>query len=140
MRDPVLTAEEITAYLDDVFPERSGDYVIDEIAPMRVRIRQTPRPEHLRPGGTVSGPTMFALADCALYYVVLAMVGREAMAVTSSLTINFLNKPQAGVPLICEARLLKLGRRLATGDMTIWSEGQDDPVAHATGSYAIPPR
>ena len=84
-------------------------------------------------------PTMFTLADCAFYVAVLAIIGREALTVTTNLNINFLTKP-APRDLIGEARILKLGRLLATGETTIWSEGDDRPVAHATMSYAIPPK
>ena len=93
---------------------------------------------HLRPGGTVSGPTMFAIADCAFYVAVLAMIGREPLAVTTTLTINFLRKP-AETELRAEARILKLGRTLATGDVLVFSAGTADPVAHAAVSYAVPP-
>ena len=85
---------------------------------------------HLRPGGTVSGPTMFAIADCAFYVAVLAMIGREPLTVTTTLTINFLRKP-AAADLRAEARILKLGRTLATGDVLVYSAGAPDPVAHA---------
>ncbi|MDH3667192.1 MAG: PaaI family thioesterase [Paracoccaceae bacterium] len=134
-----LTADEITAFLDDVFPQSRGLMTIEEVGPSRARVRFHVTDVHLRPGGTVSGPTMFTLADCAFYVAVLAMIGREALTVTTNLNINFLRKP-APRDLIGEARILKLGRLLATGEATLWSEGDDRPVAHATMNYAIPPK
>ena len=105
---------------------------------MRARLRLPISEAHLRPGGTVSGPSMFLLADCAFYVATLAMIGREPLTVTTSLTINFLRKPAPG-DLVCEARILRLGRTLSVGDATIWSVGDRRPVAHAAVSYSIPP-
>ena len=93
----------------------------------------------LRPGGTVSGPTMFTLADCASYLVILAHIGKVALAVTTNLNINFLNKP-AETDLIARAKLLKLGKRLAVCDIELRSRGEEKLVAHATATYSIPPR
>ncbi|WP_085883161.1 PaaI family thioesterase [Oceanibacterium hippocampi] len=92
---------------------------------------------HLRPGGTISGPTMMALSDCAMYLAILAELGPVALAVTSNLNISFLRKPPAG-DIVAEARILKLGRRLATGTVEIHSVGDPDAVAFATLTYAIP--
>lgn len=137
--EPRLTAAEITEFLDQVFPQLRGQMVIEEVGPMCARMRMPIDQSHLRPGGTVSGPAMFTLADCTFYVATLAMIGREALAVTTSLSINFLRKP-ARRDLIGEARILKLGQRLSVGDVTLTSEGDDRPVAHATMTYAIPPR
>ncbi|MCI0487690.1 MAG: PaaI family thioesterase [Blastocatellia bacterium] len=93
---------------------------------------------HLRPGGTISGPALMTLADTSMYIAVLAMIGPVALAVTTNLNINFLRKP-AQADVIAEARLLKLGKRLAVGEVTMYSEGENDPVAHATVTYSIPP-
>ena len=139
MREPVLTAAELDAFVDEVFPQQRGVFRTLEIAPMRAVIAMRITEAELRPGGTVSGPAMFTAADCAFYYAVLAMMGREALTVTSNLNINFLRKP-APTDLRAEARILKLGKLLATGDVTVYSEGLDDPVAHATTTYAIPPK
>ena len=95
---------------------------------------------HLRPGGTVSGPSMFALADCAVYAMVLARVGRKALAVTTSCSFDFMRKPAADADIIAECRLLKLGRTLAVGDVLLFSEGSEAPVARSTMTYSIPPR
>ena len=136
---PKLGAAEIAEFLDQVFPQLRGQMVIEEVGPMRARLRMPVDASHLRPGGTVSGPAMFTLADCTFYVATLAMIGREALAVTTSLSINFLRKP-ARRDLIGEARILKLGQCLSVGDVTLTSEGDDRPVAHATMTYAIPPR
>ena len=136
-RDPVMTAAELEVFLDEVFPQMQGVYRIPAVGPMRATLTQEIGEAHLRPGGTVSGPTLFAIADCAFYVAVMAMIGRQALTVTSGLTINFLRKPPVA-PLRAEARILKLGRTLAAGDVEIFSEGVDGPVAHAAVTYAIP--
>ena len=138
MRQPVLNEAEVTAYLAEIFPQAAPQFAVERIAPMFARLRMTVGPEHLRPGGTVSGPSMFLLADCAFYVATLAMIGRKALTVTTSMTINFMRKP-ALADLTCEARILKLGRALSVGDATVFSEGVEGPVAHATVTYAIPP-
>jgi uncharacterized protein (TIGR00369 family) len=135
----VLTAEELTAFLEEVFPQIRGEASIEEVTPMRARMRLHVSERHLRPGGTISGPAMFMLADVAFYVAVLAMIGREPLTVTTNLSINFLRKP-APRDLIGEARILKLGRSLAVGDAILTSEGDERAVAHASVTYAIPPR
>ncbi|MFG6461947.1 PaaI family thioesterase [Roseateles sp. DXS20W] len=92
----------------------------------------------LRPGGTVSGPVMMTLADVALYIAILARIGIVPLAVTTNLSINFLRKPRADRRVVARCRLLKLGKALAVGEVAIYSEGEDEPVAHATGTYSIP--
>lgn len=91
-----------------------------------------------RPGGTICGPALMGLADITLYGVVMSLLGRADLAVTTDLTFHFLSRP-APVDLLAEGRILKLGRRLAIGDVTIYSEGKPQPICQATGSYAIPP-
>ncbi len=93
----------------------------------------------VRPGGTISGPTMFALADASLWGAVLSAIGAVELAVTTNLNLNFLRKPALDRDLIAETRLIKLGRRLAYGESFLYSDGEDEPVAHATGTYSIPP-
>jgi acyl-coenzyme A thioesterase PaaI-like protein len=95
--------------------------------------------KHLRPGGTVSGPTIFGLADFAFYFALLARIGPVALAVTTSAAVDFMRKPQPGRDLLAEVRLLKLGRVLAVGDVMVRSEGSDDPVARISMTYSIPP-
>ena len=102
-------------------------------------MRQKTLDTHLRPGGTISGPTLMAMVDCGFYLLLLSRLGPVALAVTTNLNINFMRKPEPG-DLLGEGRLLKLGKTLAVGDFTIWSERLEDPVAHATVTYAIPPK
>ncbi|MBI1209054.1 MAG: hotdog fold thioesterase [Azospirillum sp.] len=111
---------------------------VEAIGVGTIRLRMPCRDLFVRPGGTVVGPAMFALADVALYGVVLSLIGRVELAVTTSMTINFLRRP-ALKPVIAEARIIKLGQRLAYGEITLYSEGEADPVAHVTGTYSIPP-
>lgn len=95
-------------------------------------------PDYIRPGGTISGPTMFTIADFTLWLAVLGAYGEVPLAVTTSMNINFLRKPE-NVSLIAEARLLKIGKRLAVGDVDVRSEGVAEPCAHVTGTYSVPP-
>ena len=134
-----FTRDELKAYLAGVFPQvwSSGLYEIEEIGPMSARVRLSFHPDHLRPGGTISGPSLFALADLALYVAILAQIGRVPLAVTTNLNINFLRKP-AAVDVLGEARLIKLGKRLAVGEVAMRSAGETELVAHATGTYSIP--
>ena len=132
--------EDIVAFLARDFPQSAGNGVIESVGGGRAVIRQAVDDAHLRPGGTVSGPTLMALADFALYVAILGEIGIVPLAVTTSLNFNFLRKPAAGADLVAECRLLKCGRSLAVGEVSIRSDGSADPVAHATGTYAIPPR
>ena len=137
---PVMTVAEVEAFLDAEFPQLhhgGRTFAVEEVGPMTARMRMTAHEKHLRPGGTVSGPSMFALADVGLYVVILAHIGPVALAVTTNLNINFLRKPPAG-DLVAHCRLLKLGKRLAVGEVTIAAEKSDEPVAHAVGTYSIP--
>jgi uncharacterized protein (TIGR00369 family) len=138
---PAFTAAEISAYLAAEFPQIGigRNFSIEAVGPMSARMRLHTSADHLRPGGTISGPTIFALADVALYVAILAQLGRIKLAVTTNLNINFLRKPEPR-DLIGEARLLKLGKRLAVGEVTVFSLGSEEMVAHATGTYSIPPR
>ncbi|MBL3570953.1 PaaI family thioesterase [Rhodovulum sp. BSW8] len=137
---PVMDVAALTAFLRSAFPQVGEEFVVEEVAPMRVRVRLAVTDRHLRPGGTVSGPSMFALADVGIYLAVLAMIGPKALAVTTNCSIDFMRKPAAGRDLICEARLLKLGRVLAVGDAMIRSDGSDEIVARASLTYSIPPK
>ncbi len=92
----------------------------------------------LRPGGTITGPAQMALADIAMYGLVMSRLGRVDLAVTTSLSINFLRRP-APAAIVAEGRLLKLGRRLAVGDITLRSQGRAEPIAHAVVTYSLPP-
>ncbi len=129
----------LAAFLETEFPQTSGDFVIERVDEMSIRVRMPVADRHLRPGGTVSGPSMFALADVSVYLAVLAMIGPKALAVTTNCSIDFMRKPAAGADLICECRLLKLGRVLAVGECLLFSQGMDAPVARASMTYSIPP-
>ena len=135
-----MSASEIDAYLDEVFPQLhygGRTYFIEAVGPMMARMRCDYHEKHLRPGGTISGPTMMALADLALYAAILAQIGPVGLAVTTSLGFNFLRKPGQAA-LIGEAKLLKLGKRLAVGEVCLYSQGEAEMVCHATGTYSIP--
>ena len=138
---PHFTPETMQTYLAEIFPQAGigESFYVEEVAPMRARVRLKFDDKHLRPGGTISGPTMFSLADIGLYVAVLGQIGKVRLAVTTNLNINFLKKPPPA-DLIGEARLLKLGKRLAVGEVAIHSASEDDLVAHAVGTYSIPDR
>lgn len=131
---------DLHAFLTREFPQVHKDFRVDEITAQGIIVRLVTAPHHLRPGGTISGPSMFALADVGMYLALLARIGPVALAVTTNCAIDFMRKPAAGVDLLGETRLLKLGRTLAVGDVLLYSEGsRDTPVAHANLTYAIPP-
>lgn len=137
---PVLTREELVTFLDAEFPElhEGGQaYHVDAIEPGAAIMRLEADRRHLRPGATVSGPSLMTLADVAAYAVIIAHVGPVAMAVTTSFSVNFLRKSEPG-PVICRATLMKLGKRLAVVDCNIQSG--DILIAHAVATYSIPPR
>ena len=128
----------LEAFLAREFPQVASDLRIEEVGPMTARMRLLRHERHLRPGGTISGPSMTLLADCAFYVALLAQIGEQALAVTTNLSLDFLRKP-ADADLLCDCRILKLGRRLATGHAFLFGEGEADrPVAHATLTYALP--
>ena len=114
-------------------------FEVEEIGEGTCRVRLPPRAQFLRPGGTVSGPALMSLADFGMYVAVLSRIGRVELAVTTSLNANFLRRPRPA-DLIAEARILKLGKRLAVGEVTIHSAGDDEPVCHVTATYSIPPQ
>jgi uncharacterized protein (TIGR00369 family) len=138
---PAMTAAEMEAFLDREFPEiHEGGRIfsVEEVGHGSCRMRMAFHPRNLRPGGTLSGPSMFTLADLAFYVAVLGALGPVALAVTTNLNINFLRKP-APRDLVAHCRLLKLGKRLAVGEATLFSDGEPEPVAHVTGTYSVPP-
>ncbi len=139
---PIMTVAELEAFLDREFPQihfGGRTYHVEEVGPLYARLRMDYHERHIRPGGTISGPAMMSLADLGLYVVILAHIGPVALAVTTNLAFNFLRKPeQRG--LVADCRLLKLGKRLAVGEVGIRSEGETELVCHATGTYSIPAR
>ena len=137
----VMTAKDIDALLAREFPQAfhpGSGLAVEHVEFAACRVRQAFSERFVRPGGTVSGPTMMALADFAMYVAVFSAAGPVPLAVTTSLTINFLRKP-ARADLIAEARLLKHGKRLVVGEVMIRSDREDEPVAHVTATYSIPP-
>ena len=133
-----LSADEVAEYVSEVFPQSDQyGFAVESIKPGEGIISMKVTEGHLRPGGTVSGPSMFALADCASYLLILAHIGKVALAVTTNLNINFLSKPQGD--LVATAKLLKLGKRLAVCDVSIHAVFDNTLVAHATATYSIPP-
>jgi uncharacterized protein (TIGR00369 family) len=136
---PVMTPDDLHRFLKEEFPQAPPGISVESVDDTTIRVRQMTEDKHLRPGGTISGPTLMAMVDCGFYLLLLARLGPVAMAVTTNLNINFMRKPDPG-HLVGEGRLLKLGKTLAVGDFTIWNEGEKDPVAHATVTYSIPPK
>src|SRR5262249_5458405 len=137
----VMTVGELERLLAVEFPQgvsAERGLSIEAVWDGGCRVRQAFNELSIRPGGTISGPTMMAAADFAMYVAVLANIGPVPLAVTINLNINFLRKPGPR-DLLAEARLLRLGKRLATGEVTIRSDGEEAPVAHVTSTYSIPP-
>lgn len=142
MRASAMTAEEIEDLLRREFPQAFYDgcgLSLDRVHYGDVRVRRQYHEDHLRPGGTISGPTMMELADFAMYVAVFSAIGPQPLAVTTNLSINFLRKPTPS-DLLADAKLLKVGKRLVVGEVAIYSDGQDEPVAHVTSTYSVPDR
>lgn len=140
MTDAVLTVEALDRLLRAEFPQMyhpDSGLAIEAVWHGGCRVRQAFRPDFVRPGGTIPGPAMMALADFAMYVGLLASIGWVPLAVTTNLSINFLRRPVQR-DLVALVHLLKLGRRLAVGEITIRSDGEEEPVAHATSTYSIP--
>lgn len=133
----IFNKRSLLVYLEDVFPQVTGKIEIllleDNITSVRLKVSDA----DLRPGGTVSGPSMFLLADVTFYIAVLASIGKEPLAVTTSCNINFLRKPDPN-DLIAQAKIFKRGRKLIVGEVTLKSANLKEPVAHATFTYSIP--
>lgn len=136
----LMDVTSLSAFLAAEFPQVAGIFVIESLDADETVIRLRVDESHLRPGGTVSGPSMFALADVGIYLAILARVGPVALAVTTNASIDFLRKPAAGRDLLARVRILKLGRVLAVGECLIYSEGETQPVARASMTYSIPPK
>jgi uncharacterized protein (TIGR00369 family) len=132
----MATKEQISAFLANSFPQAA--FVIEAVGERSATVSLQVDERNLRPGGTVSGPTLMSIADGALYVAILGEIGIVPLAVTSSLTINFLRKPQPDKRIIGVCKLLKVGRALAVGEVSLFSEGEAEPVAHVVGTYSIP--
>ena len=133
-----LDRDEVMEFIAQVFPQVRDDFELLELGPNRALVRLNVADRHLRPGGTVSGPSLFGLADCGFYMLLLAHIGRVALTVTTNCSIDFMRKPAPG-PVLAEVRMLKLGRTLAMGDVLMRSEAENEAVARASLTYAIPP-
>jgi acyl-coenzyme A thioesterase PaaI-like protein len=132
----MATKAEIVKFMATAFPQ--SKCVVEEVAKLSARVRYPIDTGDLRPGGTVSGPVLMTVADVALYIAILGTIGIVPLAVTTSLNVNFLRKPSPDQSIIGVCKLLKVGKTLAIGEVTLYSEGSEDPVAHAVGTYAIP--
>ncbi|AZO58068.1 MAG: hotdog fold thioesterase [Mesorhizobium sp.] len=139
---PVLTAAEVNAVMANVYPQLNDQfsfYEALEVFPGGCTVRLNADQRHLRPGGTVSGPALFTLADIGGYVCVLSHAGPDALSVTTNLNINFMRKAEAG-PIDGHCRILKLGKSLMVFDIDIVAGPDRHTVAHATGTYSIPPK
>ncbi len=134
-----MTEDELELFLHEAFPQVAQDFRVESVTPEEIAVRLVVDHRHLRPGDTVSGPSMFALADVSVYLAILSRIGPKALAVTTNCSIDFMRKPAAGVDMIARAKLLKLGRVLAVGDVLMYSDGVDAPVARASLTYSLPP-
>ena len=131
----MLTLTELTDFFNQEFPHVTC--TVDSVGNMSSVIRQRVTNTELRPGGTVAGPVLMSVADIALYAAILGEIGLVPLAVTTSLNINFLRRPAPDADVIGKCRLIKLGKTLAVGEVSLYSEGNDAPVAHAVGTYSI---
>ena len=132
------TKEEISAFMALEFPQTKC--VVEAVSEKGATLSHEIGIDELRPGGTVSGPVMMAVADVAIYVAILGRIGIVPLTVTTSLTINFLRKPSADARIIAECILMKVGRTLVVGEVSLYSEGSDEAVAHVVGTYSIPPK
>jgi uncharacterized protein (TIGR00369 family) len=135
----VMDGPELMAFLRRDFGQVAEEFAVERADASGVTLRLKVAERHLRPGGTVSGPSIFGLVDVAMYLAILSRIGPVALTVTTSCAVDFMRKPAAERDLLGEARVLKLGRSLAVGDVMVFSEGGTDPVARASLTYSIPP-
>ncbi len=138
--DIKMDVTELNDFVKDVFPQVCHQVQVEDVTQTGCTVRWKVDETNLRPGGTVSGPTMFSVADVAAYLATLSRIGSEALAVTTNCSIDFMRKPAAATDLIADCRLLKLGRILSVSDVLIYSDGVDQPVARASLTYSIPPK
>ena len=133
-----FSISELSSYLDEVFPQIVNQYKILALEPGYAKIVQNVSSINLRPGGTVSGPTIFSLVDIGMYILLLAHIGKEPLAVTTNCSIDFLQKPNAGEQLVADCSLLKLGRTLIVGEVLVKSSNQENLLARSTITYFRP--
>ena len=135
-----FTIEELSEYVEEIFPQIKDDFEIIEISEQGSHVKLNVTFKHLRPGNTVSGPSIFYLVDCSAYMAVCANLGKEALAVTTNCSIDFMRKPSGDTDLIAICELLKVGKSLVVADTKVYSEGVEKPVARANITYSIPPK
>lgn len=135
----VMDKDALQAFVGRDFGQVAAEMLVERADADGVALRLRVGPQHLRPGGTLSGASIFGVADVAMYLAILSRIGPVALAVTTNCAIDFLRKPAAGCDLMAEARVLKLGRRLAVGDVLVFSQGVREPVARASLTFSIPP-
>lgn len=134
----MASKEEIAAFIAAEFPQTKC--MVEKVGDGGATVWHPVGHDELRPGGTVSGPVLMSVADVALYVAILGEIGMVAMAVTTSLTANFLRKPAGDRNIVGVCKLLKVGRTLVVGEVYLYSEGSEDAVAHVVGTYSLPPR
>jgi uncharacterized protein (TIGR00369 family) len=134
----VMTDTELAAFLRRDFPKQAH-FVVDRVTDRGILLRLTPRPEDLRPGGSLLGAAIFNLADVAVYLAILSRIGPKALTVTTGASIDYMRKPYPGHDLLAEVELLKIGRALAVGEARLFCVGSDDIVARATMTFSVPP-
>ena len=135
-----FTIQELSEYVEEIFPQIKDDFEILEISEYGCRVKLKVNFKHLRPGNTVSGPSIFSLVDCTAYMVILAKLGKEALAVTTNCSIDFMRKPSGETDLIANCEILKFGKSLVVADAKVYSVGTEKPVARAALTYSIPPK
>ena len=135
-----FTIQELSKYVEEIFPQVKDDFEILEISEFGSRVRLKVTFRHLRPGNTVSGPSIFSLVDCTAYMAILAKLGKEALAVTTNCSIDFMRKPSGKTDLIANCEILKFGKTLVVADAKVYSEDTEKPVARASITYSIPPK
>lgn len=141
MRKPVMDVTDMENFLGREFPQAfhpGSGLTLERVDYGDCRVRLAYNDRYIRPGGTISGPTMMMLADFALYVAILSAIGPVALAVTTNFNINFLRRPEQR-DILADARIMKLGKRLAVMEVILYSDGQDEPIAHVTSTYSIPP-
>ena len=135
-----FTIQELSNYVEEIFPQVKDDFEILEISEFGSRVRLKVTFRHLRPGNTVSGPAIFSLVDCTAYMAILAKLGKEALAVTTNCSIDFMRKPSGKTDLIANCEILKFGKTLVVADAKVYSEDTEKPVARASITYSLPPK
>lgn len=130
--------QEIIDFLEREFPQFV--FKVEDVGDESSVVRYQVDTDGLRPGNTVAGPTLFGIADAAMLVALWGEIGIVPMAVTTNMNINFLRRPSAQQDVLGKCTLLKVGKRLAVAEISLYSEGDTEPVAHAVGTYAVPSR